>query len=215
MADYSASGGEAASGPEPAPRPDAVVKPRWARDAQVRTLCESEAHQQATEVSERQAAAAAGVARSTLRHWRQRQSDCDLAPEVAAFFESPVGLEWLHRLGVAAHLVITLLGCGGVRLVCRFLELTGLSAVVASSYGAQQSIAMALEAAVVAFGEAERTRLGAAMPSRTITLRRFIPRSVWWASSRYRTSSCWSATRLGARRPTGPRRCKRRWPVCR
>lgn len=170
MADYSASGGEGASGPEPAPRPDAAVKPRWARDAQVRTLCEIEAHQQATEVSERQAAAAAGVARSTLRHWRQRQSDCDLAPEVVAFFESPVGLEWLHRLVVAAHLVITLLGCGGVRLVCRFLELTGLSAVVASSYGAQQPIAMALEAAVVAFGEAERTRLGAAMPSRTINL---------------------------------------------
>jgi hypothetical protein len=110
------------------------------------------------------------VARSTLRHWRARQAGGDLAPAAVAFFESPVGLELLHRLGVAAHLVITLLGSGGVRLVCQFLELSGLSAVVAASYGAQQQLAMALEAAVVEFGQAERTRLGAAMPARTISL---------------------------------------------
>jgi hypothetical protein len=120
----------------------------WERGAQVRKLEEVKAHQQQV-ISERQAAAAAGVARSTLRHWRARQAACELAPEAVAFFESPVGLELLHRLVVAAHLVITLLGSGGVRLVCQFLELSGLSAVVAASYGAQQQLAMALEAAVV------------------------------------------------------------------
>jgi len=141
----------------------------WERGAQVRKLEEVDSHQQRV-VSERQAAAAAGVARGTLRHWRQRRAGCELAPEVVAFFDSATGLELLHRLVMAAHLVMTLLGCGGVRLVCRFLELSGLSAVVAASYGAQQQVAMALEAAVVAFGQAERARLGAAMPARTIGL---------------------------------------------
>lgn len=141
----------------------------WERGAQVRKLEEVDSHQQRVG-SERQAAAAAGVARGTLRHWRQRQAGCDLAPEAVAFFDSAAGLELLHRLVMAAHLVMTLLGCGGVRLVCRFLELSGLSAVVAASYGAQQQVAMALEAAVVEFGQAERARLGAAMPTRTIGL---------------------------------------------
>lgn len=141
----------------------------WSREAQARKLEEMNAYQ-APGASERHAAAAAGVARSTLRHWRERQEHIDLAPEAMAFFESPVGLELLHRVVMAAHVVITLLGGGGIRLVCQFLELSGLAAVVAPSYGVQQQVAMAIEAAVVAFGEQERARLGAAMPARTISL---------------------------------------------
>lgn len=141
----------------------------WSREAQARKLEEVNTHQQRV-VSERRAAAAAGVARSTLRHWRERQAQADLAPEAVAFFESAVGLELLHRVVMAAQVVIRLLGGGGIRLVCQFLELSGLAAVVASSYGVQQQVAMAIEAAVVEFGERERGRLGAGMPARTISL---------------------------------------------
>ena len=76
-----------------------------------------------------------------------------------AFFESPVGVACLHRLVVAAHVVITLLGAGGIRLVCQFVELTGLAPFVASSYSAQHAVSMAVE-----------KRLGAAMPIKPITV---------------------------------------------
>ena len=66
--------------------------------------------------------------------------------------------------------MITLLGCGGVRWVCQFLELSGLSAFVASSYGVQQQLNVALEQAVVAYGRTEQTRLGALMVPRSIAL---------------------------------------------
>ena len=52
----------------------------------------------------------------------------------------------------------SLLGCGGVRLVCQFLELSGLSAFVASSYGVQQQLNVALEQGVVEHGRAEQIR---------------------------------------------------------
>jgi hypothetical protein len=128
-----------------------------------------EGHQEAG-LSERQAAASAGVARSTVRHWKRCQGEGDLPVEVKRFFDTPVGEELLRRLLVAAHLVITLCGGGGVRLVCRFLELSGLSSLVGASYGAQQAVNVSLEAEVAAFGAQERQRLGAAMPARRISL---------------------------------------------
>ncbi|MEZ5583598.1 MAG: hypothetical protein R3F37_13385 [Candidatus Competibacteraceae bacterium] len=76
----------------------------------------------------------------------------------------------LHRLVIAAQFVITLLGCGGVRLVCQFLDLSGLSAFVASSYGTQHKLNVALEQVVVAHGCTEQARLGQLMAPRSIAL---------------------------------------------
>jgi hypothetical protein len=45
-------------------------------------------------------------------------------PEVVSFFESPAGTAFLHRLVLAAHFVITILGSNGVRLVCMFFKST-------------------------------------------------------------------------------------------
>jgi hypothetical protein len=67
-------------------------------------------------------------------------------------------------------LVITLLGSGGIRLVCQFLELSGLSAFIASSYGVQQRINAALEEAVVEHARMQREQLAEDMPSKTITV---------------------------------------------
>jgi len=90
-------------------------------------------------------------------------------PAGVAFFESPAGLVVLHRWLVAAHGVITLLGRGGIRLVCVGLEVTGLTRLVAASYGAQQQVGTVLETATVRVGQQEKTRLAKAMPSRTST----------------------------------------------
>jgi PAS domain-containing protein len=142
---------------------------RRRRLARAQALAEAQASLDAG-CSEREAAAGAGVARSTLRDWR---SECSVGPApaaLAAFAETPEGVQWLHTQEIAAHFVITLLAGGGVRLVCRFLELSGLAQFVGASYGAQQKLNGALEEAVVAYAREERARLGASMPRREVTL---------------------------------------------
>jgi hypothetical protein len=62
------------------------------------------------------------------------------------------------------------LWCGGVRLVCQFLELTGLLAFVAVSYGVQQRLNVAPEETVVSYASAQREKLAAGMKPRTITV---------------------------------------------
>ena len=53
---------------------------------------------------------------------------------------------------------------------CQFLELSGLSAFVASSYGMQQRINAALEEAVVEHARIQREQLAQDMPMKTITV---------------------------------------------
>jgi hypothetical protein len=87
-----------------------------------------------SEESERKLIEIVGIPRSTLQHWQTRQENIDADPDVIAFFTSPAGVAFLHRLVLAAHFVISFLGPCGVRLVCTFLELSGLAQFVASSY---------------------------------------------------------------------------------
>jgi hypothetical protein len=128
----------------------------------------AEAYQQIP--SQRQAAEELKVPRSTLQHWLKRKDSIDAEPEVVVFFESSVGVAFLHRLVLAAHYVITLLGPSGIRRVCLFLELTGLDQFVAASYGAQQQVSVAMEESVVAFDKAEKKRLAKDMKLKQITV---------------------------------------------
>lgn len=118
--------------------------------------------------SQRQRAEQLEVPRSTLQHWRTRQDASAASPAVVAFFASPDGVALLHRLVLAAHLVMTLLGPCGIRLVCVLRELTGLHRLVAASYGPQQHGAVALEEAVVAFGQEEGPRVAEGMAPQKI-----------------------------------------------
>ncbi|MBI4672059.1 MAG: hypothetical protein HY741_10395 [Chloroflexi bacterium] len=120
--------------------------------------------------SQRQWAEDLGIPRSTLQHWFQRKEVIDADPDLVAFFESSVGVAFLQRLILAAHLVMTLMGPCGIRLVCLFLELTGLDHFVAASYGSQQQVSTTLEKAVVEFGQAEKQRLSAGMRPKEITV---------------------------------------------
>jgi hypothetical protein len=121
--------------------------------------------------SQRQVAAQLGVARSTL------QDGClpaavggEVPAALQAFVQTPDGVRWLQRQVVVAQFVITLLAGAGVRVVCQFLELSGLSAFVGASYGTQQQINAALESAVVAFAEEQRRALAEGMPPRQVTV---------------------------------------------
>jgi len=121
--------------------------------------------------SERQAAAAIGCPRSTLRGWACAERVSGDAPvELAAFVASETGVHWLHRLILAIHFVITLRAGGGVRLVSEVLELSGLSAFVGASYGSQQALNAALEQAVVEVAAEQRVALAAGMPARAISV---------------------------------------------
>jgi hypothetical protein len=69
---------------------------------------------------------------------------------------------------LAAHGTITLRGGAGVRVVCEFLELSGLSAVVGASYGRPQTWNAAVETARVALAKALRTERAEGMTPRQI-----------------------------------------------
>jgi hypothetical protein len=140
---------------------------RWSRREIAQKLEEFEARHSR---SQRQRAEELETPRSTLQYWLSRKSHIDADPAVIAFLETPAGVAFLHRLVVAAQFVITLLGGGGIRLVGLFLELSGLAPFVAASYGAQQKVTVAMENAVVEFGEAERERLAKDMEAKQITV---------------------------------------------
>jgi hypothetical protein len=142
---------------------------RRTRLERARELARAEALRQAG-TSERQVAEGLGIARGTLYEWRERAPLQPVPAALAAFVETEEGVEWLHRQVVAAHVVVTLLGGGGVRLVCEFLRLSGLDAFVGASYGSQRSIGAALEEAIVAYAGEERARLAEGMPRRQICL---------------------------------------------
>ncbi|MFQ5615585.1 MAG: helix-turn-helix domain-containing protein [Anaerolineales bacterium] len=93
-----------------------MKKTIWTREAIAEKLAAYEAERQANGTSQRQLAEQLDVPQSTLQHWQQRKDSIDADPQVVAFFESPEGVAFLHRLVLGAHFVMTLLGACGVRL---------------------------------------------------------------------------------------------------
>lgn len=142
---------------------------RWSRTEIAQKMAEFEHGYQQTP-SQRQWAEELEIPRTTLQHWLTRKDSIDADPELVAFLESPTGVAFLHRLVLAAQFVITLLGPGGIRLVCLFLELSGLDQFVAASYGSQQKVTVAMEEAVVEFGRQEQQRLAKDMEPKQITV---------------------------------------------
>lgn len=147
----------------------ATKSKRWGRAEIAQKMAEFEQSYQQTP-SQRQGAEALEIPRTTLQHWLTRRDSIEADPEVVAFFESPVGVAFLHRLVLAAHFVMTLMGPCGVRRVCLFLELTGLEQFVAASYGPQRKVSVGMEETVVEFGQEEKKRLTGGMKPKQITI---------------------------------------------
>jgi hypothetical protein len=121
-------------------------------------------------VSQRQAAKALNVPRSTLQAWRAYQENLDECPTVVAFFQCVPGLAFLHRLVIALHVVCVEIGACGIRLVCLRLKLTGLDRFVGASYGTQPQVNRHVEEAIVAYRQEESTRLAHEMPPKEMTM---------------------------------------------
>jgi hypothetical protein len=129
-------------------------QPRWDRFERA-DLFEQYREWRTQGVSERQAAKALHVPRTTLQAWRQWHDSLDICPHVAEFFQSGPGLAFLHRLVMAFHLACVEVGACGIRIVCLFLNLTGLDRFVAASYGAQQRLNSQVEHAIVDYRQRE------------------------------------------------------------
>jgi hypothetical protein len=144
-------------------------QPRWDRLERA-ALFEQYRALRTQGISERQAAKEIKVPRTTLQAWQMWHDTLDICPHVAAFFQSGPGLAFLHRIVIAFHLVCVEVGACGIRLVCLFLNLTGLDRFVASSYGAQQQVNRRVEEAMVAYRQDETARLAQDMPRKAITV---------------------------------------------
>lgn len=142
----------------------------WSREDAAAAVDEFERASEALGVSQHEYARRTGIPRTTLQWWLERLASIDAPPATVRFLESPEGLELMHRVVLAAQFVITLLCAGGIRQVCTFLELSGLSRFVASSYGVQQQQIAAMEKDVGVFGDEQRQQLAATMRPKSITV---------------------------------------------
>lgn len=140
----------------------------WKRDEVCRLMHEFENVKHPC--SQRQFSKENGVARTTLQHWLARKDAIDQSPVATAFFESPDGLAFIHRLITAAHLEFTKSGAASIHNVSNFLKMCGLSVFVASSYPSQRRIAFQMDEKIIAFEQDERERLAAKMPAKAITV---------------------------------------------
>src|SRR3989442_7692744 len=144
-------------------------QPRWDRFERA-DLFEQYRELRTQGVSERQAAKELKVPRTTLQAWRVWHDTLDICPHVADFFQSGPGLAFLHRIVIAFHLVCVEVGACGIRLVCLFLNLTGLDRFIAASYGAQQQVNLHVEQAMVTYHHDETVRLANGMPPKDLTV---------------------------------------------
>src|SRR4051794_741271 len=120
--------------------------------------------------SQRAFAQTTGVPRSTLQHWLKRKHALEADPALVAFFESPTGVAFLHRLVGACHLTFAQQGACGIRLVGAFLRRSGLHRFVASSFGSQQAFARQLEHILLDYAARQRSALASQMTPRRITV---------------------------------------------
>jgi len=121
-----------------------------------------------------QIAAQLKVPPRTLRYWVHRDwalsQRTSWPKSVVHFLETPEGVDFLHRLFTAAHLVFVQANDCGLRNLSWFLDLSGLDEFIAPSYGAQQVVAEEMESLLIRFGQEEHERLAGQMPPREITL---------------------------------------------
>lgn len=110
------------------------------------------------------------VPRTSLQHWVYRKRGIEDSPELVAFFESPAGLAFLHRLVTMLLLVFSELGANGRGRVGLALRLAGLSPYVGLSDGSLHKLGASLQDQIITYEAHHRPLLAAGMESKQITL---------------------------------------------
>ena len=119
--------------------------------------------------SQRKASKLTGIPRSTYQHLDQRQQRCNLNNVVKDFFRQPEGLDFLHRLTLAAEFVITQLCGGGIGSVQKFYELSQLDKLIANSDGTLCKRISTIENNLISYGKQQFSKLSLDMPSKAVT----------------------------------------------
>ncbi len=109
------------------------LKQLWGHDEQTENVIAFEKASEAT--SQHQWCENNNVPRTTLQYWLKRKKNLNAHPKVIIFFESEVGLAFLHRIIIAAIFAFTKVGNSSIHNMVTFLELSSLGTFVASSYG--------------------------------------------------------------------------------
>jgi len=118
--------------------------------------------------SAREAADILEVPNSTMQSWRERKTSEKVPIELAEFFATPVGADFLQRNVMAA---MKQMKCGsvGIRGMQEYLHNSGLDNFVASSEGSLQKFWVRCEIYILEFGEREEKRLALGVRHRKIT----------------------------------------------
>ncbi len=117
-----------------------------------------------TKMSQRKTAKFLEIPKSTIQSWKAKENIQNIHnmqnihPEVAEFLLTPVGKMFTQRLVMSAYETIRY-GSGGLRGLQKFLELSQLNSVVASSEGALQAFSVRCEEHIVASGTGEAKQL--------------------------------------------------------
>lgn len=147
---------------------NAKTRTRWSRDDVSTKIIDFKECKKA--FSQREFAKQAGVPRTTLQNWLARMDKIDADPVLVSFFESPVGVNFLHTLILGLHFEFTKVGCASIHNISNFLHLTRLSNFVAASYGTHQKISNQMDTMIGQFGDMEQARLALQMPEKLISL---------------------------------------------
>ena len=117
----------------------------------------------------RKAADQTGIARTTYQHLRNREQQFDLNENVKIFFRSTDGVNFLHRIILAAEFVFSQLAGAGVSTIQRFYQLSQLDQIIANSDGVLCERLKTLENRIIEFGNEQFVHLGSSMPQKPIT----------------------------------------------
>jgi hypothetical protein len=121
-----------------------------------------------TKLSEREATSLLEIPRATMQSWTSQKMVQEDFFELMEFISTPGGQKFLQRVVMAAYQTLHF-GCGGIRSMQEFLELSRLDLFVASSEGALQNFSVRCESFIVSFGTDEEKRLAEKMKGRKIT----------------------------------------------
>lgn len=123
----------------------------------------------AEHLSQRGFAQQRGVPRTTLQGWLECKQQLP-STALTYFMESPEGLQFLHRLVLAVHLVFGQMGACGTRLLQQFFVQAQLAPFVAASLGSVHKVSTAVQEHILVYAAEQRARLAETMTPKTISV---------------------------------------------
>jgi hypothetical protein len=111
-----------------------------------------------------------GVSRSTLRDRFDAHEEGDLPKAVRDALATPDGERFIARFSIALHVHARNLCACGLRVLSNLLRDAGLAPFVGTSVAAQWDLAMAVDNAIVTYGEEQQARMAPALLGKEITL---------------------------------------------